>query len=113
MYSRCSTRWRTNTSLPPSQLRRMRLELYEAATNNVQIQRAMKKHESNFPLAFAGVSHYVTGNLKTAAREIRKELLAEIRKYADARAVPAPNYDPRQKKMGRHMNSPALLDGGV
>ena len=26
------------------------------------------------------------GNLKTAAREIRKELLAEIRKCADARA---------------------------
>ena len=61
--------------------------LYEAATRNVQIQRAMKKHKSNFPLAFAGVSHYVTGNLKTAAREIRKELLAEIRKCADARAV--------------------------
>ena len=61
--------------------------LYEAATNNVQIQRAMKKHKSNFPLAFAGVSHYVTGNLKTAAREIRKELLAEIRKCVDARAV--------------------------
>ena len=47
----------------------------------------MKKHKSNFPLAFTGVSHYVTGNLKTAAREIRKELLAEIRKCADARAV--------------------------
>ena len=46
----------------------------------------MKKHKSNFPLAFAGVSHYVTGNLKTAVREIRKEL-AEIRKCADARAV--------------------------
>ena len=61
--------------------------LYEAATNNVQIQRATKKHNSNFPLAFAGVSHYVTGNLKTAAREIRKELLAEIRKCVDARAV--------------------------
>ena len=61
--------------------------LYEAATNNVQIQRAMKKHKSNFSLAFAGVSHYVTGNLKTAAREIRKELLAEIHKCADARAV--------------------------
>ena len=61
--------------------------LYEAATHNVQIQRVMKKHKSNFPLAFAGVSHYVTGNLKTAAREIRKELLAEIRKCADARAV--------------------------
>ena len=61
--------------------------LYEAATHNVQIQRAMKKHKGNFPLAFAGVSHYVTGNLKTAAREIRKELLAEIRKCADARAV--------------------------
>ena len=29
----------------------------------------------------------MTGNLKTAAREIRKELLAEIRKCADARAV--------------------------
>ena len=61
--------------------------LYEAATHNVQIQRAMKKHKGNFPLAFAGVSHYVTGNLKTAAREIRKELLAEIRKCAGARAV--------------------------
>ena len=61
--------------------------LYEAATHNVQIQRVMKKHKGNFPLAFAGVSHYVTGNLKTAAREIRKELLAEIRKCADARAV--------------------------
>ena len=61
--------------------------LYEAATHNVKIQRAMKKHKGNFPLAFAGVSHYVTGNLKTAAREIRKELLAEIRKFADARAV--------------------------
>ena len=61
--------------------------LYEAATHNVQIQRVMKKHKSNFPLAFAGVSHYVTGNLKTAAREIRKELLAEIRKCADSRAV--------------------------
>ena len=35
--------------------------LYEA----VQIQRAMKKHKGNFPIAFAGVSHYVTGNLKT------------------------------------------------
>ena len=34
-----------------------------------------------------GISHYVTGNLKTAAREIRKELLAEIRKCSDARAV--------------------------
>ena len=33
----------------------------------------MKKHKGNFPLAFAGVSHYVTGNLKTAAREIRKQ----------------------------------------
>ena len=61
--------------------------LYEAATNNVQIQRAMKKHKSNFPLAFAGVPHYVAGNLKTAAREIRKELLAKTRKCADARAV--------------------------
>ena len=50
--------------------------LYEAATNNVQIQRVVKKHKRNFPLAFAGVSHYATGNLKTAAREIRKELLA-------------------------------------
>ena len=58
--------------------------LYEAATHNVQIQRAvMKKHRSYFPLAFAGVSHYVTGNLKAAAREIRKELLAEIRKCAE------------------------------
>ena len=53
----------------------------------VQIQRVVKKHKSNFPLAFAGVSHYVTGNLKTVAREIRKGLLAEIRKCADARAV--------------------------
>ena len=35
----------------------------------------MKKHKRTPPLAFAGVSHYVTGNLKTAAREIRKELL--------------------------------------
>ena len=61
--------------------------LYEAATHNVQIQRAMKKHKSNFPLAFDGVPHYVTGNIKTAAREIRKELLAEIRKFSDARAV--------------------------
>ena len=60
--------------------------LYEAATNNVQIQPAMKKHKSNIPLAFARVSHYVTGNLITAAREIRKEL-AEIRKCADSRAV--------------------------
>ena len=47
----------------------------------------MKMHKSNFPLAFASVSRYVTGNLKAAAREIRKELLAEIRKCADARAV--------------------------
>ena len=61
--------------------------LYEAATHNAQIQHAMKKHKSNFPLAFAGISHYVTGNLKTAPREIRKELLAEIRKCAGARAV--------------------------
>ena len=37
--------------------------LYEAATHNVQIQRAMMMHKSNFPLAFAAVSHYVTGNL--------------------------------------------------
>ena len=51
--------------------------LYEAATHNVQIQRVMKKHKSNFPLAFAGVSHYVTGNLKTAAREIRTRRDAE------------------------------------
>ena len=58
--------------------------LYEAATHNVQIQRAMNKYKSNFPLAFAGVSYYVTGNITTAAREIRKELLAEIRKCADA-----------------------------
>ena len=28
-------------------------------------------HKSDFPLAFAAVSRYVTGNLKTAAREIR------------------------------------------
>ena len=53
--------------------------LYEAATHNVQIQRVMKKHKGNFPLAFADVSYHVTGNVKTAAREIRKELLAEIR----------------------------------
>ena len=47
----------------------------------------MKMHKSNFPLAFAAVSRYVTGNLKTTAREILKELLAEIRKCADARAM--------------------------
>ena len=40
-----------------------------------QIQRVRKK--PNFPLAFAAMSRYVTGNLKTAARKIRKELLAE------------------------------------
>ena len=34
----------------------------------------MKVHKSNFPHAFAAVSRYVTGELKTAAREIRKEL---------------------------------------
>ena len=61
--------------------------LYEAATQNVQIQRVMKMHKSNFPLAFAAVSRYVTDNLKTAAREIREELLAEIRKCGNARAV--------------------------
>ena len=61
--------------------------LYEAAMQNVQIQRAMKTHKSNFPLAFAAVSRYVTGNRKTATREVRKELSAEIRKCADARAV--------------------------
>ena len=47
----------------------------------------MKVHKSNFPLAFAAVSHYVMGNLKKAARKIRKELLAEIRKCSDACAV--------------------------
>ena len=61
--------------------------LYEAATHNVQTQRAMKMHKSNFPLAFHAVSRYVTGNLKTTACEIRKELLAEIHKCSDARVV--------------------------
>jgi hypothetical protein len=61
--------------------------LYEAATHNVQIRRVMKIHKGNFPLAFSAVSHYATGNLKKAAREIRKELLAEIRKCNDARSV--------------------------
>ena len=49
--------------------------LYEAVTNNVQIQRVMKKHKRNFPLAFASVSHFVMGNVKSAARTQRKETL--------------------------------------
>ena len=44
-------------------------------------------NKSSFQLAFAAVSRYVTGNLKTAAREIRKELLTGIRKCVGARAV--------------------------
>ena len=66
MCSRCSKRWRTNTSLLAAKSAEAYALLYEAATHNVQIQRVMKKHKGNFPLAFAGVSHYVTGNLKTA-----------------------------------------------
>ena len=61
--------------------------LYEAATNNVQIQRVMKKHKGNFPLAFASVSHFVMGNVKSAARAQRKEILEEIRKCGDADAA--------------------------
>jgi len=58
-----------------------------AATNNVQIQRMLKKHKSNFPLAFASESHFVMGNVKSAARAQRKETLEEIRKCGDAGAV--------------------------
>ena len=51
--------------------------------NNVQIQRVMKKHKRNFPLAFASVSHFVMGNAKLAARAQRKETLEEIHKCGD------------------------------
>ena len=61
--------------------------LHEAATSNVQIQRVMKKHKSNFPLAFASESHFVMGNAKSAVRAQRKETFEEIRKCDDADAV--------------------------
>ena len=41
------------------------------ATTGRDIRGVMAMHKSDFPLAFAAVSRYVTGNLKTAAREIR------------------------------------------
>jgi len=47
----------------------------------------MKKHKRNFPLAFASVSHFVMGNVKSAARAQCKDTLEEIRKCDDADAV--------------------------
>ena len=76
----CSGCVRTATGAPPHR-GGARGESFDALPARPNRSRA--QHKSNFPLAFASVSHFVMGSANSAARAQRKETLEEIHKCGD------------------------------
>ena len=61
--------------------------LYDATRPVPELNRIVTTHHSNFKLAYIALEAHVRGNTKTAARNVRRELLQKIRECSDVHQI--------------------------